>query len=347
MTGRRASLLFLFLAALFAAAPASASLKLCNRTSYILYAAVAWPAQPDMVTKGWTRLAPGACAEAIAKPLTSPPYYVYARSSRSHSGPTRAWGGATGLCVKHGNFTLTGPAGARCADGDAFDVPFSEITTKGKSDFTETLTERPSLATPDQARIAGLKRLLSDNGYKVGPIDGNDDKVTEAALYQFRRKARLSRKVSDDDLFKALEKAAAQTAAPAGYSVCNVTNAPFWAAIGLQSGKNWVSRGWWKVPASGCATMIAQPLAAGRIYLLVDRPGKTPLVTGKETFCVTGIAFEIQGRTNCKARGMRERGFAETVTKGKQGFVARVGAGGLSVTPARRNSPNASASRHR
>lgn len=347
MKGPRAPAIFVFLAACFAAAPAAASLKLCNRTSYILYAATASAAKPNMLTQGWTRLAPGACASAISKPLKSPPYYLYAQSSRSHSGPPRAWGGGTKLCVGHGTFSFTTPALARCTQDDAFDVPFIELATKGKSDFTETLTEKAFLATLDQARIAGLQRLLADNGYKIVSIDGNDDKVTETALNDFRRKAKLSRKANDDTLFQALEKTASQTTAPAGYSVCNTTTEPFWAAIGQTNGKDWLSRGWWKVPPANCATLISQPLSADRIYLLADLPGKKPLVTGTNKFCVTDIAFEIQGKNDCQKRGMREVGFAETNVKGQQGFVARVGPKGLILTPPRRNSSNASASRHR
>jgi uncharacterized membrane protein len=344
MTGARAAALLLFFAAVAASAPANASLKLCNRTSYILYAAVAASAKPNIVTQGWTRIAPGTCETAVPTPLKSPPYYIYAQSSRSHSGPSRAWGGGNKFCVKHGKFLLATPALGRCSD-DAFDVGFSQIDTAGKTDFTETLTEKPSLATLDQARIAGLQRLLSDNGYKIATIDGNDDKATETSLASFRRKAKLRRKSTDADVFNALEKKAGDIVSPAGYSVCNTTPAPFWAAIAQKNGKDWVSRGWWKVPPANCATAITEPLNTDRIYVLADSPGKKPLVTGKTKFCVTDIAFEIQGRTNCKQRGMREAGFAQTDVKGAEGYVARVGPDGLIVTPGRRNSSGASASR--
>lgn len=345
MTGARAAALFFFFAALIAAAPANASLKLCNRTSYILYASVAATAKGNTVTQGWTRIAPGACETAITTPLKSPPYYVYAQSSRSHSGPSRAWGGGNKFCVKHVNFTLTAPIRSRCAD-DAFEVGFSEVATKRKPDFTQTLTEKSALATLDQARIAGLQRLLADNGYKIANIDGNDDKPTETALNDFRRKAKLKRKATDADLFNALEKKAGETAAPAGYSVCNATPTAFWTAIGQKNGKDWVSRGWWKVPPSNCATAITDPLNTDRIYVLADIPGKKPLLTGSNKFCVTDIAFEIQGRNDCQKRGMREVGFAETNVKGAEGYVAKIGPNGLIATPARRNSSGANASRH-
>lgn len=338
MIGRRAAFHFLFFAVIFAAAPASANLKLCNRTSYILYAATAYAAKPDIATQGWTRIVPGACANAISRPMTSPPYYVYAQSSRSHSGPSRAWGGNAKFCVKHGNFAFTAPPLGRCMDDDAFAVGFSLVNSGRKTDFTETLTDKPDLMTLPAARIAGLQRLLADAGYKIPRIDGTDDKETEAALATFRRKARLPRNPADEQLFQALEDAAAKVSAPAGYSVCNATTSPFWAAIGEKDGNNWVSRGWWKVPPSNCATAISQTLKTDRIYVLADIPGKKPLVSGSAKFCVTDIAFEIQGKDKCKERGMREAGFAETVVKGRDGHVARIGPKGLlPTTSLRRN----------
>lgn len=333
MTGRRTALLFVFFAAVFAAAPASASLKLCNRTSYILYAAVAATAKGNAVTQGWTRIAPGACETAITTPLKSPPYYVYAQSSRSHSGPSRAWGGDEKFCVKHGNFTFTAPAGSRCTEDDAFAVGFSKIDTGRKTDFTETLTGKPDITTLSLARMGGIQRLLSDNGYKIPKIDGTDDKETENALSTFRRKAKLPRKYTDEQLFKALEDTAVKTASPAGYSVCNATTSPFWAAIGQKAGNNWVSRGWWKVPPANCATAISDPLKTDRIYVLADIPGKRPLTPGAMKFCVADIAFEIQGKDKCKERGMREASFAETNVKGREGYVARVGPKGLITAP--------------
>ena len=93
--------------------------------------------------------------------------------------------------------------------------------------------------------------------------------------------------------------------------------------------------------------VIAFPSAIALTWLVTrtDLPGKKPLVTGGNKFCVTDIAFEIQGRNDCKKRGMREVGFAETNVKGADGYVAKIGPAGLIATPARRNSSSASASR--
>ena len=72
-------------------------------------------------------------------------------------------------------------------------------------------------------------------------------------------------------LFDALETEALKVAAPAGYSICNDTDAPVWAALGLRDGKIWHSRGWWKVAPGACASAIAEAARHDKIYLLVER----------------------------------------------------------------------------
>src|SRR5690348_14765102 len=86
--------------------PARAALTLCNRTSYILYAATSAIESPKSETQGWTRIAPGECQLARKEPLTAESYLVYARSGIAHSGQARAWGGAYPVCVKDTNFSL-------------------------------------------------------------------------------------------------------------------------------------------------------------------------------------------------------------------------------------------------
>ena len=68
------------------AAPAQAALKLCNRTSYILYAATSAVTSPGSTTRGWTRIAPGDCQIALAEKLTAKNYLFYGRSALAYSG---------------------------------------------------------------------------------------------------------------------------------------------------------------------------------------------------------------------------------------------------------------------
>src|SRR6202000_2780937 len=86
------------------AAPAQAALNLCNRTSYVLYAATAAVTPPASEARGWTRIVPGDCSAARPEALTAPNIMVYARSGLGHSGPPRAWGGNFPVCVKDTDF---------------------------------------------------------------------------------------------------------------------------------------------------------------------------------------------------------------------------------------------------
>lgn len=311
------------------ASAAHASLTICNRTSYIVYTATAYARGADVETSGWTRVVPGDCRIGLTGDLMAPSYYLYAKSSLAHSGAPRAWGGTMPFCVKNAGFSLRAPSSTRICPGDAFTLPFALLNTHRLKNWTTTLTESTALGTMDAARLAGLKRLLHDNHLKTGIFDGRADKDAAASLMAFRKTMRMNEKASADDLFAALETEAFKKTAPQGYAVCNDTAAPFWVAMGQKKTRGWVSRGWWKVGARGCAQLTSDALAADKVYLLAQRQGGIPLVGGLTKLCVTDIEFEIEGRERCQRRGLSEAGFAETDTRGHSGFVAHVGDGGF------------------
>ncbi|HEX4533857.1 MAG TPA: DUF1036 domain-containing protein [Rhizomicrobium sp.] len=324
-------LIFLSVCAVVHPQPAQAAMQLCNRTSYILYAATGFQSGAEMVTQGWTRIAPGACQTALPQPLSGS-YYLLARTSQAHNGPARTWGGAAQLCVKEGNFSLKTPFGAPgCGVADSYSLPFALVNTHKQKSWTTTFTESAAINSMDAARVAGTKRLLADVGYKIGPLNTKPDKKAAAALVQFRARMKLAANATAEDLFDALETEALKMAAPTGYSICNDTNEPLWAAIGLKSGANWISRGWWNVAAGACAKATTTPLS-GDVYLLAEKQNGQRLVSGKANFCVTGIPFEVQGRDHC-ARGLSAAGFAEIKTKSAQGYAAHIGDQGLVGAP--------------
>lgn len=313
---------------------ASAALKLCNRTSYVLYAAVGSAQGMQALTQGWYRMIPGTCQPVIKEPLAAKGYYVYARSSLAHSGTSRAWGGTQSLCVKDATFSLrTSLASARCPEDDTFALPFADMDTHREKSWTMTFDDNPALKSLKDAENAGLKRLLRDEGAKIGTIDAKPNKAAEAAMATFRKRLNMNPKASTSDLFDALETEALKTTAPAGYAVCNDTPKAIWVALGLKSKDKWTSRGWWKIGAGGCAKAITEPLATDKIFLLAQTPGGIPIVYGPDKFCTTTVEFDIQGRENCKKRGLVEAGFAQTHVKGLQGFTAHVSENGLVMMP--------------
>jgi len=322
-------LLLAMLAAGLAPKPAQAALTLCNRTSYVLYAATSAVQSPKSETRGWSRIVPGECEIARKEKLTAESYLVYARSALAHSGPSRAWGGAYPVCVKDANFTIRQAVTApTCSGEDTFALPFAPLNNRGQSDWTMNFNEQPVLSAV-AAQLAGVKRLLVDNGYKIARIDGKPDKATGTALADFRKRMNFSPNAGNAELFTALEKEARAKTAPAGYTVCNDSSEVLLAALGQMQGGKAVSQGWWTVQPKACAHAVTTPLKTDKIFLLARKKSGGTLVTGAQKFCTTPSIFEIQGAENCAARGWIESGFAPTPTKGVSGYVAHIGPNGL------------------
>ncbi|HKD47337.1 MAG TPA: DUF1036 domain-containing protein [Rhizomicrobium sp.] len=320
----------LVMACLACTSPAQAALNLCNRTSYILYAATSSMGSGS-ATHGWIRIAPGDCQLALPEKLTAQSYLVYARSSLAYSGPQRAWGGNFPSCVTEGDFTLHQSVPAPyCAGGQAYSVPFAVVDTHKRADWTMTFDDQPAYPTLEAAQLAGVKRLLKDNGYKIVAIDGKPSKSTEIALNDFRKAMHFSTQAGNVELFAALENQARKRGqAPQGYTVCNDDKNDMAAAVAQLEHGTMVSRGWWRVAGGACARLITAPLDQAAIWLLVERPGGAALVTGPDQFCVNTEKFEIKGRDQCHKRGLAQAGFARTPTAGVNGRIVHVDATGI------------------
>jgi uncharacterized membrane protein len=315
--------------------PARADLRLCNRTSYVLQAATSTIRNTDSLTRGWTRIAPGDCAVAVKGRLTAASYLVYARSSLAHAGPARAWGGAFPVCVKDGDFVLHQiVTQAYCTLPDTFPLSFAPVDIKmediktRRGDWTMDFDETPAFASLTAAQLAGVKRLLTDNGYKPGAINAEPDKATSAALDDFRRAMKFKSTDGNDKLFAALEKQALGKSAPQGYAVCNDSGEPLLAAIAQLGPGKPSSRGWWRIAPKACAQTLTAPLA-GPVYLLAQKLSGAVVVGGGDKFCTTSVAFDVEGRGDCATRGLSESGFAQTAGDGRNGYVAHVDGKGL------------------
>jgi uncharacterized membrane protein len=188
--------------------------------------------------------------------------------------------------------------------------------------------ESPAMSLTE-AQLAGVKRLLKDNGYRIARIDSKPDKATGAALADFRKRMKFAPTAGNAELFTALEQQARGKTAPAGYTVCNDAREALQVALGqMELGKP-VSRGWWTVQPGACAKAITTPLSADLVFLLAQKKNGGTLVGGAQKFCTTAVAFEIRGNENCAARGFTEIGFAATPTRGLAGYVAHIGPAGL------------------
>jgi uncharacterized membrane protein len=328
MTARFAPLALL-LALVFLPGAAKADMRLCNRTSYILDTAIAMADGKSYVSRGWTRVAPGECEitqKGALKPLA---YFIYARTSLAHSGPSRAWGGSVPICVMEADFSMRSPQpGEPCPGDTAQRLPFAAVDTGGASNWTVTLNESAAIKTMTDAQLTGVKRLLRDNGYNPGPLDTKTSRQTQAALDAFRKQMRFPQGATNADLFNALETEALKVSAPDGYAVCNETSGTLVMATAEKTPKETLAHGWWKIAAKSCSRLTSTPLAGDKFYLLARKDGKD-LVGGPAKFCIADNQFDIRGSTDCVARGNKEAGFAETVIKGKRGYVAHINDEGL------------------
>lgn len=304
--------------------PADASLRLCNRTSYILYAATGAGTLHDVAVHGWTRIVPGACTTAVSGDLTARDYYLYARSSPAHAETPRAWSGDTDLCVRDKDFALNVPRGyMQCRNSYA--LPFAAVATHHMRSWTTTFRETPDFTAMKAAESAGLKRLLGD----IGVRHTAGAKAVEDALADFRKRMHLPPGAGPDALFDALETAAMTTGNPVGYTICNDTAKPAYAALGQQKAEAFTSRGWWTLAPGSCVRTATDSITGRTIWLRVETADGKPLVGGPDRFCVTNIEFEIQGREHCAERGLVEAGFAATNRGGAAGFAAHVTENGL------------------
>jgi uncharacterized membrane protein len=312
------------------ASPAEAALKLCNRTSYVLYAATAAVSDRGSSARGWTRIAPGDCQTARPERLSAQSYLVYARSALAHSGPARSWGGDFPLCVKDGDFVSNRRGNPPGCDGGAFAVPFATLETHNRPDWTMTFDDEPRLASLQDAQLAGAKRLLKDNGYRIAAIDTKPDKATGAALAEFRKKMKFGERDGNDKLFAALEREALQHGvAPQGLTVCNDQRGDIIAALGEKAETDTISRGWWRIAGGACARVITAPLKGASVWLMAQKAGGIATVSGPDRFCIANLEFEIKGQRGCAERGYGEAGFARIATEGKAGKVVHVTAAGL------------------
>lgn len=311
-------------------APARADYRLCNATSYILVGAIGLQDDPDRPTsewrsQGWVRLMPGSCAPVLKGPVRKGAYFVFARSIEAHQGPTKYFSGSQSFCTLPTNFAIRGRDNCALRGYDTSD--FLRIETKEGEEWTTTFGE-PRDYTPDQARTAGVQRLLRDNGFRIARIDGYAAKATRRSVTAFQRaKGREATGTIDDALIAALIDGAEREQTGSGLDICNRTRHLAWAAIGFHADDEDVSSGWIRIEPGQCAKAVKGKLAAAHYFLYAEATdgkgavvrdrGRALVWSGKAPYCTKATRFEIRGRQTCAARGYDERNFLRIDTAGR------------------------------
>lgn len=286
--------------------------QVCNETSYILKVATAFMYRDRVVSKGWIKLLPGDCEQAEAS--AGQPRYLYAESSTAYAGGIREWKGSTSFCVEDGAFR-SDPA-KTCELTDKKSRLFISVDPK---DPVTTLTEPEDYGR--RATIAGLQRLLKNNGYKVSRIDGVSGRRTTRNVRAFLKARKLPETLTMPRRLEELEKAAQERLEKIGLKVCNKSSDVVWTAIGQRKDENWESRGWWSLPVSKCLQLVSEPLSGKDVHIFarqrqVDASGQVlpdkslrNVSTTPSQFCITDARFSALGRENCTGSGYEAAAF--------------------------------------
>ncbi|WP_404558902.1 DUF1036 domain-containing protein [Bradyrhizobium niftali] len=301
---------------LFSSAPAFADLKICNRMSYVVEAAIGIDDKAATATRGWFRIDPATCRVVVQGTLTADRILLNARALGVYGASPIPQNGSDMLCVAQDNFVIA--AARQCRSGQT-QAAFTQVTpTQGDDGNLVTYLAEDSEYDDEQARLAGIQRLLVIIGYDVGAIDGVDGPKTQAALAAFLKSRGLSSDaVSSPNFFKTMVDAT-QTPSPSGLTWCNDTPHKVMAAIATDDGKSVTSRGWYRIDPGKCLhpDVSGQPKqifsfaeavdADNRAIKLKDKPLNWG---GEKQLCTRETKFETVEQTDCGARGFAAMGF--------------------------------------
>ena len=110
---------------LFSAAPAHADLKLCNRMSYVIEAAIGIDDKAATATRGWFRIDPATCRVVVQGALTADRVLLNARALGVYGASPIPQNGTDTLCVAQDNFVIA--AARQCRSGQT-QAQFTQIT---------------------------------------------------------------------------------------------------------------------------------------------------------------------------------------------------------------------------
>ena len=290
---------------------AHADLKLCNRMSYVVEAAIGIDDKAATATRGWFRIDPAACRVVVQGTLTADRILLNARALGVYgSSPIPQNGGDT-LCIAPDNFVIA--AARQCRAGQT-PAPFTQInpTPTDDGNLVAYLAE-DSEYDDEQARLAGIQRLLVIAGYDAAPIDGVDGPKTQAALAAFLKSRGLTPDIVQSPNFFATMIDAVQSPSSTGLTWCNDTPHKIMAAVGTDDGKTVISRGWYRIDPGKCLhpDVTGQPKQIFSFAEAVDAENRTvkfkdkPLNWGGATqLCTRESKFEINEQGDCGTRGL-------------------------------------------
>jgi uncharacterized membrane protein len=297
--------------------PAFADLKLCNRMSYVVEAAIGIDDKSATATRGWFRIDPAACRVVLQGALPADRILLNARALGVYGASPIPQNGSDTLCIAPENFVI---AAARQCRGNQTPAPFTQITPTRTDDgnLVAYLAE-DSEYDDEQARLAGIQRLLVIAGYDAAPIDGVDGPKTQGALSAFLKSRGLAADVVQSQNFFTTMIEAVQKPSSSGLTWCNDTPHKVMAAVATDDGKAVTSRGWYRIDPGKCLhpDVTGQPKQVYSFAEAVDGENRAvkyrdkPLNWGgAKELCTRESKFEISEQGDCGTRGLAPIGFA-------------------------------------
>jgi uncharacterized membrane protein len=221
------------------------------------------------------------------------------------------------LCVAPGNFVIA--AARQCRAGQT-PAQFTQVTpTQADDGNLVAYLAEASEYDDDQARLAGIQRLLLIAGFDAAPIDGVDGPKTQGALAAFLKSHGLSSDIVQSPNFFAAMIDAVQSPSSAGLTWCNDTPHKIMAAVATDDGKAVASRGWYGIDPGKCLhpDVAGQPKQIFSFAEAVDADNRAikykdkPLNWGGATqLCTRESKFETNEQGDCASRGFAATGFA-------------------------------------
>jgi uncharacterized membrane protein len=310
------------------AGQARAELTLCNRTSYRMDAAIGLEKRANVETRGWFHVDPGQCRQVVEGALDIDMAYVHARTPDVYGSAPLPQNGNAEFCVREGDFTISDGRNCPLNQQVRFSAARPADSPKGPA---INLAEEADY-DDDQARLAGIQRLLVIAGYDANPIDGVQGSKTQAALNKFLSDRKLPADAARGANFFETLIAAARNPEGHGFVWCNDTKYPVMASFGIVEMGSIVTRGWYRVEAGKCL----RPDVRGEPHRLysygeaVDGSGRTIKENGKTLswggevpLCTRDGKFELSDHKDCAARGLNSAGFAAVDLAGQASTTVR------------------------
>jgi uncharacterized membrane protein len=298
-------------------APAFAGLKLCNRMSYVVEAAIGIDDKAATATRGWFRIDPATCRVVVQGTLAADRILLHARALGVYGASPLPQNGGDTLCVAPADFVIA--AARQCRAGQT-PAPFTQITpTQADDGNLVAYLAEDSEYDDEQARLAAIQRLLVVAGYDAAPIDGVDGPKTQSALAAFLKNRGLAVDIVSQPNFFTTMIDAVQSPSATGLTWCNDTPHKVMAAVASDDGKAVVSRGWYRIDPGKCLhpDVTGQPKQVFSFAEAVDAENRTikykdrPLNWGgTRQLCTRENKFETTEQGDCGSRGFAATGFA-------------------------------------